>query len=129
MNPAKKILLVEDDIAFVSLFRKLLVRAGFEVSEAHDGEEAEAMAAHIQPDMLIIDLGIPKKDGLSVCHEIRKTTWGKKIAIIILTGKTLDDDALDTVMKVEPAYYCVKGDSSSDEFISKVRSVFQEQVH
>ncbi|MEI7720260.1 MAG: response regulator [bacterium] len=128
MNPKKKILLVEDDVSFISLFHTLLVRAGFEVFEAHDGQEAETVAVRVNPDMLIIDLGIPKKDGLAVCREIRKTEWGKKTAIIILTGKPLDDDILKTVMQVEPAYYCVKGDLSSDDFISKVRSVFEEQV-
>ena len=59
---------------------------GNETQTAHDGAEAIAMAAAFRPDMVFLDLGMPKRNGYEVCRSLRQETWGKDMLVIALTG-------------------------------------------
>lgn len=122
-----KILLADDDEFFISICRKFLVRAGFEVIEVHTGEDATACAERDRPDLLVLDIAMPKKDGLVVAKEIRALPWGKDVPIIILTAKTLNDNDLAEMSSWAPTYYFIKGNERFDDLVTKIEEIFRER--
>jgi CheY-like chemotaxis protein len=59
---------------------------------AHDGEEAIAAATEWRPEVILLDIGLPKMNGLEVCRELRAKPWGRDVAMIALTGWGQDED-------------------------------------
>jgi DNA-binding response OmpR family regulator len=118
-----KILLVDDDLTFLITYQKILERNGFIVIPARDGEEALNLALAEKPNIIILDVDIPKKDGLEVMKELRVSEWGKNVLIIILTGKEPDSVRLEQINRWNPAYYFVKGSQSTDTFVSKIQDL------
>lgn len=84
-----KILLVDDDTALAEVTAFALRRAGFLVVIAHDGEQSLELWAEEQPDLIILDIQLPGKDGLTVCRELRAQST---VPIIMLTVRDSDDD-------------------------------------
>ena len=123
MTTPKKSLIAADDTAFLSLYSKFINKAGFFVFEAHDGEEAVNLALANKPDALVIDISMPKKDGLEVLSVVRKEEWGKKIPIIVLTGKDTTDEYLLKITDLEPTYFIIKGSESAEAFIEKIKEI------
>jgi DNA-binding response OmpR family regulator len=89
MNP--KILVVDDDKKTVDLVRLYLEKDGYRVLCAYDGQQALDLARHKQPDLLVVDLMLPKVDGLDLCRILRAET---RVPIILLTARTTEDDKL-----------------------------------
>jgi len=84
-----RILLVEDDSKLASLVKQYLTQAGFEVQIEGDGEQAVESIESFQPDLLILDIMLPGKDGLTICKEIRPTF---SAPILMLTARNEDFD-------------------------------------
>ncbi len=82
----KKILVVDDDADIVEMLRFNLKQAGFAIGTAFDGIEAIRKARSITPDLILLDLMLPKLDGLSVCEILRRQVATAAIPVIILTG-------------------------------------------
>jgi two-component system response regulator VicR len=104
---AHKILVVDDEKSVVDLYRKLLLREGYEVVEAYDGEEALQKVSSENPDIVILDLIMPKLNGFEVLREIRLKYRDKWIPVIIVSGNT----ELKTVKKsydLEADHYLTK---------------------
>lgn len=91
----KKILVVDDEQPIADILKFNLEREGYEVVCAFDGVEAVSKAHSEQPDLILLDLMLPKKDGMDVCREIRQTM---NVPIIMLTAK---DTELDKVLGLE----------------------------
>lgn len=86
----KSVLVVDDEPNIVLSLEFLMKRAGFDVRIARDGEEAlEAVADHM-PDLILLDLMIPKRDGYDVCQTLRAKKKYADIKIIMLTAKGLE---------------------------------------
>jgi DNA-binding response OmpR family regulator len=81
-----RILLVDDDPDFLEATRQILVASRFEVITAQDGEEGIAKAKYERPDLIVLDVIMPGKDGYSVCYELRKIEQTRPIPIIMLTA-------------------------------------------
>jgi DNA-binding response OmpR family regulator len=85
-----RILVVEDERRLANIIRRGLVEEGYTVDNAYDGEEAEIMADNSPFNVIILDLMLPRKDGITVCRDLRLK--GKNTPILILTARdTLDD--------------------------------------
>jgi len=125
INKNGKVLLADDDEDFLRTYHTILEKAGFQVLDATNGEETLGIAMRERPDVLVLDVSIPKKDGLAVMKEMRTMgeDWAKNVPIIILTGKNLDDERIRAVADWNPTYYLVKGNTSSSELIRKIESV------
>lgn len=82
----KKILVVEDEVAYLNLLQAELVKSGYEVMVAHDGEEGLKLALGSKPDLILLDIVMPKVDGLKMLSELRKDAWGNKAMVFILTN-------------------------------------------
>lgn len=92
---AKKILVVDDEKPISDIIKFNLTKEGFEVETAYDGDEAIEKVESYNPDLLVLDLMLPKKDGLEVAREVRKT---HDMPIIMVTAK---DSEIDKVLGLE----------------------------
>ncbi len=89
---ARRILVVDDNEDAAMTMAMLLKMKGSETELAHDGLDAIEKAASFRPDVILLDIGLPKMDGYDACREIRKQPWGSAITMIALTGWGQDDD-------------------------------------
>lgn len=87
----EKILIIEDDSEIRQIEKDYLEKAGYSIVEADNGEEALIMFREEQPDLVILDLNIPFKDGTEVCKSIRKRSG---VPIIMVTARTKEIDEL-----------------------------------
>jgi two-component system, OmpR family, response regulator len=90
-----RILVVDDERVLLDTLRYNLAKAGYEVCTAADGEEALSVARKERPDLLILDVMLPKMDGFEVCRALRKES---SIPILMLTAR---DEELDRVLGLE----------------------------
>ncbi len=81
------ILIVDDNRDIVRVLRRILTSDEFEISEAQDGEEALQIARERRPDLLLLDIMLPKKDGLEVCRELKSDPATRGIMVILVTGR------------------------------------------
>ena len=132
---ANKILVVDDDLNICELLKLYLENDGYVVFTANDGQEAVEMFQNKTPDLVLLDIMLPKKDGWQVCREIRKTS---SAPIIMLTakGETFDKvlglelgaddyvvkpfDAKEVMARVKAVLRRTTGDSESTETEKKV---------
>lgn len=89
---AKKLLLVEDETQLVDVMRLRLEANGYEVIPAYDGQEALAKARTEKPDLIILDLMLPKMDGYKVCGLLKNDARFAKIPIIVFTARAQQED-------------------------------------
>jgi two-component system cell cycle response regulator DivK len=89
---AKRILIVEDTEDNRRIMRDLLMSAGFELFEAHDGEEAVVAAAKFRPDLIMMDIQLPVIDGYEAARRIKADAALKHIPIIAVTSYALSGD-------------------------------------
>jgi DNA-binding response OmpR family regulator len=116
----KTILVVEDEMKIARLVRDYLQSAGFDVLVAGDGESALASARATKPDLVVLDLGLPGRDGIEVTREIRRSS---NTPIVILTAR---GDEADRVVGLEMGAddYVVKP-FSPKELVARVRAVLR----
>lgn len=87
---AKYVLIVDDEPNIVLSLEFLMNKEGYEVRSARNGEEAMAAIAEKAPDLILLDVMMPRKDGYEMCQELRADPSWKKIKIIMLTAKGRD---------------------------------------
>jgi DNA-binding response OmpR family regulator len=116
------ILVVDDDRKLVDLVRLYLVRAGYRVLVAYDGEAALHLAGVHEPDLVVLDLMLPRMDGLDVCHEIRQRA---DIPVIMLTARSTEEDKLAGLDGGADDY--VTKPFSPRELVARVRAVLRRR--
>ena len=82
----RRILIVDDSPEIVMSLSTLLQMSGNTTQAAQNGEEAISMAEQFRPEVILLDLGLPKVDGFEVCRRIRQQAWGKEMVVVALTG-------------------------------------------
>jgi len=82
----KYVLIVDDDPDLVETVSMMLEHKGYEVGKAYDGIEGEEAIKKRQPDVLILDVMMPRKNGYQLCQELKSNKWTKDIPIILLTA-------------------------------------------
>jgi len=116
----KTILVVDDEPKIVKLVRDYLERAGFGVRVASDGATALSLARTEKPDLIVLDLGLPKMDGLDVTRELRKAS---NVPIIMLTARSEESDKL-IGLELGADDYITKP-FSPKELVARVRVTFR----
>jgi PAS domain S-box-containing protein len=91
---ARRILLVDDNRDAAETLAMLLELTGHETHIAYDGLEAVETAAKVKPDLVLLDIGLPKMNGYEVARRIRERPWGKNLVLVALTGWGQDEDRL-----------------------------------
>ena len=89
---SRRVLVVDDNEDNAELLKILLEDQGHETFMAHDGVEGLAAAERLRPDVVLMDLGLPRIDGLTACRRIREQPWGKRMLLIAITGWGQDVD-------------------------------------
>jgi DNA-binding response OmpR family regulator len=120
---SQKILVVDDELDIVKVVRAYLEQSGFRVITASDGEQALAMFRHEQPDLIVLDLNLPKLDGLDVCRAIRRDSH---VPIIMLTARVEETDRL-IGLEIGADDYIVKP-FSPREVVARVRTVLRRSA-
>lgn len=115
-----KILIIEDDLALSDVISFTLRRGGFEVITAHDGQSGLASWQSNRPDLIVLDLNLPKLDGLEVCRRIRSI---EKTPIIILSVRS-GDEVVVKGLELGADDYIVKPFSPS-QLVARVRAVLR----
>jgi CheY-like chemotaxis protein len=103
----KKILIVEDNPKNMRLIKMVLGNKGYSLLEATDGEEALAIAIEGRPDLIIMDIQLPKMDGLEVTRRLRQTPGFSQVPIIALTASAMEGDR-DKIIKAGCDVYVSK---------------------
>lgn len=86
MSEKKRILVVDDEPDFVSIVKKNLEKAGFDVEVAYDGVEGIEKVTANPPDAIVLDVMMPEKDGYKVCSELKSSEKYNDIPILLLTA-------------------------------------------
>jgi two-component system alkaline phosphatase synthesis response regulator PhoP len=115
-----KILVVDDEAYIVELVKFNLEKEGYEVVVAHDGLKALDMVRTEEPDLIILDIMLPRMDGLEVCRLVKQDQALKAIPIIMLTAK---GEEFDTILGLEMgADDYIKKPFSPREMIARVNA-------
>ncbi|OGM31162.1 hypothetical protein A2803_01660 [Candidatus Woesebacteria bacterium RIFCSPHIGHO2_01_FULL_44_21] len=123
MAEPKKILIVEDDTVLAGMYKKLLENHGFHVVTAEDGEAGLLTAVSEKPDLVLLDIRMPKMDGLTMMDNLRKNEWGKTVPIIIFTNLDTNEEMLVQIVKGMPTFYLVKSNTRPETVLEKVDEV------
>ena len=117
----KKILIIEDEKSLADLLADKLRADGFEVSVAGDGEAGLKMALEWRPDAVLLDIVMPKMDGLTMLRKLREHDEGKKMQVILLTNLS-DTEKVYDAMANGVFDYLVKSNWEIDDLVKEVRT-------
>lgn len=117
-----KILIAEDDKFLANAYRLKLSKYNYEVTLAYDGDETIEALKKERPDLMILDLVMPKTDGFAVLETVKKTPEWANIPVIVVTNLGQQED-YERVTKLGALEYVVKTDISLDDLIEKIRKV------
>lgn len=122
----KKILIVEDEEAVQRAISDSLQNQEFITITAKDGEEGLVTALKEHPDLILLDILMPKMDGMIMLQKLREDEWGKRAPVIILTNVSPNTSSvIESVLKNEPAYYLVKSDVKLEGIVEKIKDVLK----
>ncbi len=115
----KKILIIDDNKDLNTVLADKLSVSGFETSSAFDGEEGLAKAFETHPDVILLDMLMPKMDGLTTLKKLRDDAWGKTCKVMILT-LIEETDYMAKTMEFNVIGYIVKTNQSLDEIVREI---------
>lgn len=120
----KKILVIEDDRSLQNALVEVIRQEGFESESALDGEEGLAKIKTFGPDLILLDIILPKKDGFEVLSEIKKDEAIKNIPVLILTNLE-EMDNVQKALDLGATNYMVKSDFSLKDVVEKIRAAMK----
>ncbi|MFZ2192681.1 MAG: response regulator [Candidatus Moraniibacteriota bacterium] len=120
----KKILVVEDEVSLRNVLVEKLKSEDFDVIEARNGEEGLEISISQKPNLILLDIIMPKMDGLTMLEKLREDSWGKKVPVVILTnlssGMEMSKSAENGVSS-----YLVKTDWKLEDVVKKVKEILK----
>jgi DNA-binding response OmpR family regulator len=117
----ERILIADDEPNIVVSLEYLMKRAGFEVAVANDGEAALKAVASLRPDLILLDIMLPKKDGFEVCQQIRANPEWRAVKVVMLTAKGRDTEVTKGLALGADAY--VTKPFSTKDLVAQVRKL------
>jgi len=120
MEKPKKILIVDDEVLVIQALTKKLKKESFLVDAAYDGEEALLKVDKLKPDLILLDIIMPKLDGISVLKKLKESKETQDIPVLILTN-LYDDKKVAEVLRTGNTDYLIKVEHPLDDIIQKVK--------
>jgi len=121
MTDIKKIILVvEDEDPLRMVLKDVLTVEGYGILEAKNGIEGLDMALREHPDLILLDILMPKMDGLEMLKKLREDEWGKQAPVIVLTNLS-DNEDIARAVEEDVFEYFVKTDIKINEVIARIR--------
>lgn len=99
-----RVLVVDDEVSLAKIMRKQLEVSGFEVLVASDGEEALVKARELHPDLMVLDMMLPKLSGLEVCATMKQDAELRRIPILMVTARAKREDCQTALKQGADAY-------------------------
>jgi two-component system, OmpR family, alkaline phosphatase synthesis response regulator PhoP len=122
---ARKILFVDDEADLIETLRFPLELEGYDVLVSNNGEEALNKARQEEPDLILLDIMLPKMDGYTICRLLKSDEKHRHIPILMLTARTQERDR-QTAMQMGADEYITKP-FDIDEVIKKIKSYFDKK--
>lgn len=119
-NTKKTILLIENEQSIRELFAMALIKAGFNILMAENGQQGVAQAIKHHPDMILLDIDMPVMNGHQAAEKIRQDAWGRQARIIFLTNHS-DPQSVAHAVTLKPEDYIVKANVPISEIVNQVR--------
>jgi len=116
---AKKILLIEDEEIMIDLLQRKLTKEGYEISVARDGEEGLKVMKEATPDLILLDIIMPKMGGFEVMEEMGKDPELKKIPVIVISNSGQPVE-LDRAQKLGARDWLIKTEFDPQEVVDKI---------
>lgn len=116
----KTILVVEDEAPMLAVLSDNLEAEGFSVLKATNGAEGLDLAQSKHPDLILLDIMMPKMNGLTMLEKLRADEWGKKVPVIILTNFG-DNEKIAEALADGVSEYFVKANIKMEEIIARVK--------
>lgn len=124
MSGNTKIAIVEDDSVIRQMYRIKFENEGFEVQVADNGHDGVALVARMKPDVILLDLHMPEMNGVEALGEIRKTSTGKHIPVIILTNVG-EEESPKSLRALGIHSYIVKADFTPRQVVARVKTALE----
>jgi len=124
MRNAKKILIVDDEKLIVQVLTQKLQEAGFSTEAAFDGEEALSKVNQSKPDLILLDIIMPKLDGISMLKRLKADEKTKDIPVIILTNLYSDKKVVEAI-RSGGTDYLIKVDYTLPEIVERITKRLQ----
>ncbi len=121
----KKILFIEDEFTLQKAMAETLRKAGYEMIQALDGESGLRLAFSEKPDLILLDIILPKMDGFEVLEKLKSEKETKDIPVIILTNLAGSED-VEKSLSLGATTYLVKSDHGTEDVIEKVKRTIGE---
>ncbi len=120
-----KILVVEDETFLVKIYAVKLKKEGFDVMIANDGEAAVRSAEEFKPDLILLDLILPKMNGFEALEKIRAGTVNRKTPVIVLSNLGQEED-IKRAAALGADDYLVKANFSIQDIVAKIRETLDK---
>lgn len=117
-----KLLIIEDDAVLRKALGEYLSAESFEVIYAEDGEIGAQMAMSEKPDLILLDIVLPKKDGYQVLQEVKGNAEMKNVPIVLLTNLGSISD-VEKALEMGATTYLVKADYKLEEVTEKIKEI------
>jgi DNA-binding response OmpR family regulator len=128
MIQGKKILVVEDERPMRQALFDKLSRAGFQVLEAADGEAGLKMCFEHRPDLVLLDIYMPKMVGTELFQRLRQDEWGKTVPVIILSNLLADDATIQQLSQFNLVAYLVKSGTKIEYVVERIIEVLSPKA-
>lgn len=115
-----KILIVEDDVQLMKSLRDKLKHEGFATIVARDGQAGLKTALKEKPDLILLDIIMPKMDGIEMLKKLREDKWGQSVFVIILSNDDNPDHVRET-LKDSATDYLIKSDWRLEDIIKRIK--------
>ncbi len=122
---AKKILFIEDEPNLQKTMEKILVQEGFEILGALDGEKGLELIKKEKPDLILLDLILPKKDGFEVLKEMKENEELKNIPVIVLTNLEGMGD-VEKALSLGATTYLIKANYELGDVVKRIKQILGE---
>lgn len=114
---SKKILIIDDDPNIVDLMQNRLTANHYVCVTAHDGEQGLIVAEREQPDLIIVDVLMPKMDGYTFVRKLRKEAYGETVPVIVVTAK----DKMKDLFELEGVQDYIVKPYRSEDLLERIR--------
>lgn len=122
----QKILVIEDEPAYIKLLNNQLTTRGYEVIDAKDGFEGLKLALGKKPDLILLDLIMPKVSGLAMLNILRKFKWGERVPVFVLTN-VYESSEISEAMHNKVSRYIIKSELKLENLLEDIKIFLQRR--
>ena len=119
IDQKKKILIVDDDGSLRSVLKDKISHEGFTALTANDGEEGLKVGIKEKPDLILLDVIMPKVNGIKMLKKLREDAWGKTVPVLLLSNDD-DPEHIRETLKDNATDYLIKSDWELEDIIKKI---------